>query len=429
MKTKTKQYHCAEAAMAPELLAYLQREPNSTSYPSLKGHRLNLSYIARAGADNFNPMPNVSTRAFITSMLSEHLEQKDKNENGLVPGKCVEFLSKVHTAEVGILIYDIDWFLVLEQVRRVLKRFKRCAHLATSYNHGKTTTKLTSVRSVNDSREVASIGPLSDGDAARYCASIKKLSRLRNVRVAHGGELQFENGESFFLVEHDPVDKCRVYIFLATPIIISEVGHVVYSAIYHALGKELFGGAYDTSCGHANRIFFLPAKPVGCTVAHVSEHYDGTLYDWRELGERISEEVTEQAAEAAARAERFASEGRSVKIADIAEALQHIPPEDYKDWFSALAAIHHETGGSDEGRALAHEWSALSPEQYDPDAVDTRWDTFTESDFVGRKATFGTLVHLARKFYADFRRKFKNPSSDDIPPPTPTPGWRNHLNK
>ena len=429
MKDRSKKYYCAEHPMDAEFLAQLQQEPNSTSYLSLKGHRLNLSYIPRARADRFHPMPNVSTRAFITSMLSEHLEQEDKNENGLVPGRCVDFLCKAYMTEIGVLIYDIDWGMVLEQVRRVLKRFKRCAHLATSYNHLKTTTKLTNVRSVNDSREVASIGPLSDGDAARYCASVKKLSRLRNVKVARGGELQFENGESFFLVEHDPLDRCRVYVFLSTPIIISEVGHVVYSAIYHALGKELFGGAYDTSCGHANRIFFLPAKPVGSTVEHVNEHYDGELYDWREDGERIAEEVAAQAAEAAARAECFAGEGRSVKIADIAEALQHIPPEDYKDWFSALAAIHHETGGSDEGRELAHEWSALSPEQYDPDAVDTRWDTFTESDFVGQKATFGTLVHLARKFYADFRRKWKNRPSDDITPPTPSPGWRKHLNK
>ena len=271
------------------------------------------------------------------------------------------------------------------------------------------------MRGVNDARLIPSIGPLTDADAAAYCAATERFRHLRSVRVAEGGKLLIKGGQTYFLVEHEPVDKCRVYIFLSVPINIVEVGHVVYKAIYHALGQQLFGSAYDTSCAHANRIFYLPAKPIGSTVAHVIEHFEGDLFDWRDLGSQVAEQVAAQQAEAAARLKRFGSEARSVQLADIAEALQHIAPEEYATWFVVLAAIHHESGGSDAGRALAHEWSALSPDQYDPDAVDSRWDAFSDSEYEGRKATFGTLVYLARKTNPEFRaRPAGGAISDDI---------------
>ena len=40
------------------------------------------------------------------------------------------------------------------------------------------------------------------------------------------------------------------------------------------------------------------------------------------------------------------------------------------EWFKCIAAIHRETKGSEEGRKLAHEWSAGSPSKYDPDDLD-----------------------------------------------------------
>lgn len=57
-------------------------------------------------------------------------------------------------------------------------------------------------------------------------------------------------------------------------------------------------------------------------------------------------------------------------------ALAAIPNDtdslDYDQWRNVLFAIHHATDGSDEGLALAHEFSARSV-KYDPDFIDNRF--------------------------------------------------------
>lgn len=47
--------------------------------------------------------------------------------------------------------------------------------------------------------------------------------------------------------------------------------------------------------------------------------------------------------------------------------------EGYDGWFEVLAALYHQTQGSEDGRTLAHEWCAeLS--NYDADEIDEKWD-------------------------------------------------------
>ena len=65
-------------------------------------------------------------------------------------------------------------------------------------------------------------------------------------------------------------------------------------------------------------------------------------------------------------------------------ALAAIPNEgsnekDYDQWRNIIFAIHHETDGSDEGLALAHEFSARSS-KYDPDFLDNRVWPYIRSD-------------------------------------------------
>lgn len=59
----------------------------------------------------------------------------------------------------------------------------------------------------------------------------------------------------------------------------------------------------------------------------------------------------------------------------LARALAAIPIEeidDYDQWLQVIFAVHHESGGSDEGLQLAHEFSSRSG-KYDPDAVEAKW--------------------------------------------------------
>ena len=63
-------------------------------------------------------------------------------------------------------------------------------------------------------------------------------------------------------------------------------------------------------------------------------------------------------------------------IEDIASALQVIPSDGDRDpWIRILMAIHHGTGGSDAGRALAHGWSATD-QRYSWKEVESIWRSF-----------------------------------------------------
>lgn len=70
-----------------------------------------------------------------------------------------------------------------------------------------------------------------------------------------------------------------------------------------------------------------------------------------------------------------------VSVDEMRKALAKLDPDmPEPEWAKVLWAIHHETAGSEEGRALAHEWSSggLAVDKiaakYEPEAVDSRWE-------------------------------------------------------
>lgn len=72
-----------------------------------------------------------------------------------------------------------------------------------------------------------------------------------------------------------------------------------------------------------------------------------------------------------------------------------LPENESRDWwFAKVAAVHFETGGSADGLALAHEWSALWP-GYDPDATDAAWRSCRRRD--GTLRTGATILAEAER--------------------------------
>lgn len=68
------------------------------------------------------------------------------------------------------------------------------------------------------------------------------------------------------------------------------------------------------------------------------------------------------------------------------------PDADGRDWWlKMLAAVHHETDGSEEGLELAQSWSAQH-ETYDPDGTEAVWQSFIR----GEGATGATVLREAR---------------------------------
>jgi predicted P-loop ATPase len=74
----------------------------------------------------------------------------------------------------------------------------------------------------------------------------------------------------------------------------------------------------------------------------------------------------------------------SVELADLRSMLEMIPNEngnelDYEEWRNVMFALHHATSGSDDGLALAHEFSARSS-KYAPDFLNERvWPHIKQS--------------------------------------------------
>ena len=48
----------------------------------------------------------------------------------------------------------------------------------------------------------------------------------------------------------------------------------------------------------------------------------------------------------------------------------------YDDWVKPGMAIHHETGGSEEGLSIWGDWSSQGDDYPGPDEVRTKWKTF-----------------------------------------------------
>lgn len=95
----------------------------------------------------------------------------------------------------------------------------------------------------------------------------------------------------------------------------------------------------------------------------------------------------------------------SVEYAALKSALDSIPNSaddelDYQQWRNIIFGLHHATGGSDEGLALAHEFSARSS-KYDPTFLDDRVWPHVRSSYDGEMGaiTGRTVLHLARTHY------------------------------
>lgn len=67
----------------------------------------------------------------------------------------------------------------------------------------------------------------------------------------------------------------------------------------------------------------------------------------------------------------------SVAVARMRAMLEHIDPDEgYSSWLQVLMAIHHETGGSDEGLELADEWSSKGGSYDGFGSIEEKWSGF-----------------------------------------------------
>lgn len=87
---------------------------------------------------------------------------------------------------------------------------------------------------------------------------------------------------------------------------------------------------------------------------------------------------------------------RLTPMGEVEELLGHIPADSpYQDWVCVLMALHDRFGGSEEGLALADQWSA-GGSKYRRGEVAAKWRTFKSSG-----VSWATIPALARQNGAD----------------------------
>jgi hypothetical protein len=86
------------------------------------------------------------------------------------------------------------------------------------------------------------------------------------------------------------------------------------------------------------------------------------------------------------------SSRRSEPTADeLWSALSVLSAEKYDEWIEAGMAVHHWSGGSEEGFSLFDRWSQTAP-NYDEQAVRAKWESFGHGE---KSLTVATLFKRA----------------------------------
>jgi Family of unknown function (DUF5906)/Primase C terminal 2 (PriCT-2) len=283
-------------------------------------------------------------------LLSSHQEQPDKDAHGLVWSALTIDRKGANVDNVQAFVFDIDGGLSLPDINDALVSLKASAISYSTYSHGGT----------------------------------------KGVRV-------------------------RVVIPLAEPMVIGRdkaagnVSEGLYKALYKNLGDELFGaGSYDASGSSLGRIMWLPSKPIGSSVAHFTNVYQGGVYDvtgsdraavfvelHRADDERHATWIAQAAEREAKRQARFLAGGDDVpKLKEINDLLAKCDANalGYHARMSVIIAVANETESSDEGRDLVLEWNRGSAFHRDAE-FDSIWNSVSpDSD---NPITIGTLYHHA----------------------------------
>lgn len=98
---------------------------------------------------------------------------------------------------------------------------------------------------------------------------------------------------------------------------------------------------------------------------------------------------------------------RDENLPAIRALIEHLNPDDgYSDWMNVLMAIHHGTGGSLEGLAIADEWSSAGSKYKGSAEIERKWQSFTFKE--GSSITMGTVRHMLKERGLDANEILRN---------------------
>lgn len=143
----------------------------------------------------------------------------------------------------------------------------------------------------------------------------------------------------------------------------------------------------------------LDFKTSGFVVGYGSPHASGRAYELLRGDPTDTAEAPAALLQKLAQANTYTGvvngvvrEVKASELSAIADAVQ-VDKLTYEQWIECGMALHHTTGGSDDGLRLWDAMSARDAARYDPGALDHRWHGFGKSKSV---VTVGTLLMHAK---------------------------------
>ena len=222
----------------------------------------------------------------------------------------------------------------------------------------------------------------------------------RDVEVRFEG-IEYQPGSYGFPVTFEPQERTRCVIFYKRSLdrfLLDRFKKLpgAYPEFGRRVERQIFGcNGCDELCLKINQFGYLPTKPVdNPAYKPFAGTFGHQLFDPVPVAEAVLAEFKSKSA-AKVRPQKTGLPTSDLK--GLWHILGHIPSDlPYLEWRNAIWAIHHATDGSDEGRELAHMWSARD-RRYREQEVDKLWDSADPNH--PRPITLATLFKLEQKYH------------------------------
>jgi hypothetical protein len=212
--------------------------------------------------------PSEMTRGQVINIFCRHNVAPDKDGPAVVLGsmKPGRRLNEA-VEEMWFAGLDFDSGIAGDTLAQAIADTGLMAVMASTHSHLKTTTveSMSSIQNwlTENGREGEEITQ----------AVVRQRMAEKGLEPSIVSSMEFEivgSGEDQdVVITHAPIPKWRVIFPLAAPFVVAdhatdeEDGHEVWRRVPRALAKHLGGLPFDAACVDVNRLWYLPAHPVG----------------------------------------------------------------------------------------------------------------------------------------------------------------------
>lgn len=239
----------------------------------------------------WNSPPKQAPLSAIRDLLSTPDIRDDKDGLCFIPG---EFQGNRRSANammsIDMLVYDVDGHQTLQEALEKLTAAGVYALVYTTFSH-RTNRTLIHTNHYDEWAKKNGLPSAATKENVLKYLDAKKKGHLKNVEFDPSDPKcrEFNAKGLHIVVHHDPLDKFRVVLPLASPIPVATLSYTTkqsiaeWKSIYHGVGQAL-GLAYDPACEDPSRVHYMPACSKSnedkFDVFQLGDPNDPVLLDW-----------------------------------------------------------------------------------------------------------------------------------------------------